>query len=55
MTVLNRVNIIDFSVSDNRIKGAFGIGIENDTFYIIEAKAVMIATGGAAGLYKPNN
>lgn len=55
VTVLNRVNIIDFSVSDNRIKGAFGIGIENDTFYIIEAKAVMIATGGAAGLYKPNN
>ncbi len=55
VTVLNRVNIIDFSVSDNRIKGAFGIGIENNTFYIIEAKAVMIATGGAAGLYKPNN
>ena len=23
--------------------------------YIIEAKAVIIATGGAAGLYKPNN
>lgn len=55
VTVLNRVNIIDFPVSDNRIKGAFGIGIENNTFYIIEAKAVMIATGGAAGLYKPNN
>lgn len=55
VTVLNHVNIIDFSVSENRIKGAFGIGIENDTFYIIEAKAVIIATGGAAGLYKPNN
>lgn len=55
VTVLNYVNIIDFSVSENRIKGAFGIGIENDTFYIIEAKAVIIATGGAAGLYKPNN
>lgn len=53
--VLNRVNITDFSVSDNRINGAFGIGIENDTFYIIEANAVIIATGGAAGLYKPNN
>ncbi|MBQ8509418.1 MAG: adenylyl-sulfate reductase subunit alpha [Clostridia bacterium] len=55
VTVLNRVNIIDFSVSDNKIHGAFGIGIENDTFYVIEAKAVIIATGGAAGLYKPNN
>ncbi|MGN1403765.1 MAG: adenylyl-sulfate reductase subunit alpha [Ruminococcus sp.] len=55
VTVLNRVNIVDFAVSDNRISGAFGIGIENDTFYVIEANAVIIATGGAAGLYKPNN
>lgn len=54
-TVLNRVNIVDFAVKDNRICGAFGIGIENDTFYVIEANAVLIATGGAAGLYKPNN
>jgi len=53
--VLNRVNIIDFSVHNNRIDGAYGIGIENDTFYAIEAKAVIIATGGAAGLYRPNN
>lgn len=55
VTVLNHVNITDFAVSENRIKGAFGIGIENDTFYIIEANAVIVATGGAAGLYKPNN
>lgn len=55
VTVLNRVNVMDISVSDNRIKGAFAIGIENDTFYSIEANAVIIATGGAAGLYKPNN
>ena len=55
VSVLNRVNIIDYAVEGNRIKGAYGIGIENDTFYIIEAKAVIIATGGAAGLYKPNN
>ena len=55
VSILNYVNIIDYSVEDNRINGAFGIGIENDTFYIIEANAVIIATGGAAGLYKPNN
>ena len=53
--ILNRVNIIDIDVSENRVNGAFGIGIENDTFYVIEADAVLIATGGAAGLYKPNN
>lgn len=53
--VLNHVNIFDFSVHDNRIDGAFGFGIENDTFYAIEAGAMIIATGGAAGLYRPNN
>ena len=53
--VLNRVNITDFFVKNNRISGAFGFGIENETFYIIEANAVIVATGGAAGLYKPNN
>ena len=53
--VLNHVNIFDFSVHDNRIDGAFGFGIENDTFYAIEACAVIVATGGAAGLYRPNN
>ena len=55
VTVLNRVNVIDYDVTENRINGAFGIGIENDTFYAIKADAVIIATGGAAGLYKPNN
>ncbi len=53
--VLNHVNIFDFSVHANRIDGAFGFGIENDTFYAIEARAVIVATGGAAGLYRPNN
>ena len=55
VTVLNRVDITDYEVENNRIKGAFGIGIENDTLYVIEANAVIVATGGAAGLYKPNN
>lgn len=55
VTALNRVNITDYAVENNHINGAFGIGIENDTFYVIKAKAVIIATGGAAGLYKPNN
>lgn len=55
VTVLDRVNIFDYSVKDNKINGAFGFGIESGIFYTIEAKAVIIATGGAAGLYKPNN
>lgn len=55
VTVINHINITDFAVKDNKIQGAFGFGIENNTFYVLEAKAVLIATGGASGLYKPNN
>ncbi|MBQ8920623.1 MAG: adenylyl-sulfate reductase subunit alpha [Oscillospiraceae bacterium] len=55
ITVRNHVNITDLAVSGNRVQGAYGIGIRDDTFYCIEAPAVLIATGGAAGLYRPNN
>ncbi len=53
--IMNHVNITDFSVEDNRIKGAFGFSTEKEVFYTIQSKAVIIATGGASGLYKPNN
>lgn len=53
--VFNQVNVIDYIVQDNQIIGAFALGVEDESFYIIKAKAVICATGGAAGLYKPNN
>ena len=55
VTVLNHVNITDFIVKDNCIYGAFGFSIEDGTAYEIRAKKVLCATGGAAGLYRPNN
>ena len=55
VTILNRINITDYIVEENEIKGAFGFSIEEGTAYEIRAKKVLIATGGAAGLYKPNN
>ncbi|MDD6069625.1 MAG: adenylyl-sulfate reductase subunit alpha [Clostridiales bacterium] len=55
VTVLNRVNITDYIVKNNQILGAFGFSIEDGTAYEIRAKKVLCATGGAAGLYKPNN
>lgn len=55
VTVINNLNIIDYQVENNTIKGAFGINTDEEIFYEISAKAVIIATGGAAGLYKPNN
>ena len=53
--VINRINITDYIVEDNTIKGAYGFSIEDATAYEIRAKKVLCATGGAAGLYRPNN
>ena len=53
--VLNYVNITDLLTENGRVYGAVGFSIMEETAYVIHAKAVLIATGGAAGLYKPNN
>ena len=63
VTVINRINITDYIVKDNTITGAYGFsidekevdGILSGTAYTINAKKVLCATGGAAGLYRPNN
>lgn len=53
--VINRLNITDYIVKDNIILGAVGFNIDTGEAYEIRAKKVLCATGGAAGLYKPNN
>jgi adenylylsulfate reductase subunit A len=55
VTVLNHVNITDFLVEDNRIYGAVGFSVNEEKAYILKASKVLCATGGAAGLYRPNN
>lgn len=55
VTVLNRINITDYIVEDKAIKGAYGFSISEGTAYEIRAQKVICATGGAAGLYRPNN
>ena len=55
VTVINRINITDYIVEDNTMKGAYGFSIDDVTAYEIRAKKVLCATGGAAGLYRPNN
>ena len=55
VSVMNHVNVIDYIVKDNKIYGAFAFSIKDEVFYEIKAKKVICATGGAAGLYKPNN
>lgn len=53
--VFNNVNITDFIIKNNTIYGAVGFSIKDETAYEFRAKAVIVSTGGAAGLYKPNN
>lgn len=55
VTVINHLNITDFIVENNEIKGAYGFDVNDAVFYEINAKAVIVTTGGAAGLYRPNN
>ena len=55
VSILNRVNITKLLTKDGTVYGAVGFSLEDEEAYVIEAKAVLVATGGAAGLYKPNN
>ena len=60
--VLNHVNVTDLVTvpdaavpSGRRAVGAVGFSVNEPVAYGIEARAVIVATGGAAGLYRPNN
>lgn len=53
--VLNTVNITDLIIENGEVKGAIGFSIKENVAYKILAKKVIVATGGASGLYKPNN
>lgn len=53
--VLNWVVVTNFITERNRVIGATGFSIRNGRLYAIRSKATIVATGGAAGLYRPNN
>ncbi|WP_455048935.1 adenylyl-sulfate reductase subunit alpha [Mitsuokella sp.] len=55
VTVLNHVNITDLKIRENQVYGAWGFSNREVVFYDIDARAVLISTGGAAGIYRPNN
>ncbi|MNI37808.1 Fumarate reductase flavoprotein subunit [compost metagenome] len=42
-------------MKDSKVIGAYGFSIKENIFYVIYSKATICATGGAAGIYKPNN
>ncbi|GAB61948.1 MAG: adenylyl-sulfate reductase subunit alpha [Candidatus Jettenia sp.] len=53
--VLNRVVATNFIYNGKRVCGAFGYGVRDSMLYVIRANAVIVATGGASGIYRPNN
>ena len=59
--VINHLNITDLDVTEDggpagkRVTGAYGFDVRSGEAYYINARAVLMATGGAAGLYRPNN
>ncbi|NLY96765.1 MAG: adenylyl-sulfate reductase subunit alpha [Clostridiaceae bacterium] len=53
--VMNKVNMIDYIIRDGRVIGAYGFMVNLRVFVVIYAKAVICATGGAAGLYLPKH
>ena len=59
VTVLNHVNITRLKTrrqgGKTAVCGACGFSVNEEIFYDINAKAVLCASGGAAGLYRPNN
>ena len=55
VTVMNHVNAVEYIVDHNRIQGVFANDVREEKLYVIRCKACICATGGAAGLYRPNN
>lgn len=53
--ILNFVAARRFIVRDGRVRGVIGFGIRDGRVHVISAKAVIVATGGASGLYKSGN
>ena len=53
--IFNHVNITEFFRDGDKIIGAYGFSTRKKIFYGFTAKATLIATGGAAGIYQPNH
>jgi adenylylsulfate reductase subunit A len=49
--VLDRVSTVDLLVHDGTVCGAAGFHIREGTFFVVRAKAVLLATGGTNRIY----
>jgi adenylylsulfate reductase subunit A len=55
ITVLNRVTATNYMLHRGRVAGAYGFNLRNGGLYAISAKGVIVATGGASGIYRSGN
>ncbi len=53
--VLNKVIATDYIVEGKKVVGVYAVSLDLEKFYVIKSKAVICTTGGASGIYKPNN
>lgn len=53
--ILEHVQITEYLLIEDEVVGAIGFSLRTGDAVVIHAKAVICATGGAAGIYKPNN
>lgn len=50
--VFNRVAATNLLMDGDRCVGAIGFGVRDEKFYVFRAKATIVSTGGACGIYK---
>ncbi len=55
VTVLNRINVTGLVIHEGHVAGVIGFDVRNGDIHVVRAPAVIISTGGAAGIYRPNN
>ncbi len=53
--VINRVAATNLIVENGKVIGAFGLGVRDMKLYVVTSRATIVCTGGASGIYKPNN
>ncbi|MBR5758708.1 MAG: FAD-binding protein, partial [Thermoguttaceae bacterium] len=55
ISVINHVNVTDLLADERGVCGAVGFSVNFEAAFVISARATLVASGGAAGLYRPNN
>lgn len=53
--IYERVFIVEPLMDGDRIAGAVGFSTRENKFYVFKAKAVLVAMGGAVGVFKPRS